>query len=704
MTIATATNTIDNTNYKQEWQWSTLAGTDALKISSTSTLATGNTQTLLNVDLSGANANSAQTTYAAQFSNTHTGTTSTNVAIFATASGGTTANICVDALHVAGGIAARFRTSTSGIQFQQYTALTNYYAIYPTGVTPGTTNMIAFIKNDGTDVGFNAATGGQFTISAGGAGNINFNASANGITIGANSASSRKLTVTNTTLSNTDTMLVNASGTAAAGNAKTALNVQTSGANATSTQTTYGIQSSNVSTGTSSTNIAGYFTASGGTNNYALIVPSGGGNVGIGTITPAVTDAIAIVGTNSGRISITVQNTNSAGNASFYFQNDRGSFASYGGLLHSGSTNAATFFGVSAVDKTFLISDGASSLGLGVGTLVSQPLTLGTNNLARVTILGAGNIGIGLTVPTAYMHFKAGTATAGTAPIKLTTASAVLNTTAEAGAIETNGTHLFWTDSAANRYQLDQQFVLVKDIAQTAHGFTVGQLLKRTTTSYQLAQADSAANAEVVGMVTRVVDANNFVMTTYGYFTGLTGLTANTTYFLSPTVAGGYTTTNPVAGGQVSKPLFNTDSTTSGYFINMRGSVNGGAAGTVRVVGIQVVDAATNTATGDAKAFFRIPSTMNNWVITGVAATVYTAGTTGTTDIQIRNKTTGNDVLSTKMTIDSTETDTNTAATPAVINTANDDVTTGQVIAIDVDAISTTPAQGLFIEIQFTSP
>jgi hypothetical protein len=30
------------------------------------------------------------------------------------------------------------------------------------------------------------------------------------------------------------------------------------------------------------TNTAGYFTATGGTNNYAIVVPSGGGNVGIG--------------------------------------------------------------------------------------------------------------------------------------------------------------------------------------------------------------------------------------------------------------------------------------------------------------------------------------------------------------------------------------------------------------------------------------
>jgi hypothetical protein len=87
---AEATNTINNTNYLQEWQWNTLAGTSGLKLSSTSTLATGNAQKLFEVSLSGANDNATQTTYGGYFSNTHTGATSTNVGLYATASGGTT--------------------------------------------------------------------------------------------------------------------------------------------------------------------------------------------------------------------------------------------------------------------------------------------------------------------------------------------------------------------------------------------------------------------------------------------------------------------------------------------------------------------------------------------------------------------------------------------------------------------------------------
>lgn len=122
------------------------------------------------------------------------------------------------------------------------------------------------------------------------------------------------------------------------------------------------------------------------------------------------------------------------------------------------------------------------------------------------------------------------------------------------------------------------------------------------------------------------------------------------------------------------------------------------------VVGIMVVDPATDCATGDGKAYFRVPLELNGMNLTGVAMTVYTAGTTGTQDVQLRNKTDSVDMLSTKMTIDSTETDTSTAATPAVIDATKDDVATGDVIAIDVDAVQTTKAKGLYIEMRFELP
>jgi hypothetical protein len=133
---ADATNTINNTNYLQEWQWNTLAGTSGLKLSSTSTLATGNAQKLFEVSLSGANDNATQTTYGGYFSNTHTGATSTNVGLYATASGGTT----------------NYAIQTSGAILLDNIAITNNgtNSISFGGGTPSVNSSFFFGENSGS--------------------------------------------------------------------------------------------------------------------------------------------------------------------------------------------------------------------------------------------------------------------------------------------------------------------------------------------------------------------------------------------------------------------------------------------------------------------------------------------------------------------------------------------------------------------------
>lgn len=88
LVAGTKANTLDSAGWAQTWTWNTLAGNSGLTLSSNSTAATGNAQTLFNISLSGPNATAAQTTYGQQISNTHTGG-GTNVALYATASGGT---------------------------------------------------------------------------------------------------------------------------------------------------------------------------------------------------------------------------------------------------------------------------------------------------------------------------------------------------------------------------------------------------------------------------------------------------------------------------------------------------------------------------------------------------------------------------------------------------------------------------------------
>jgi hypothetical protein len=123
-----------------------------------------------------------------------------------------------------------------------------------------------------------------------------------------------------------------------------------------------------------------------------------------------------------------------------------------------------------------------------------------------------------------------------------------------------------------------------------------------------------------------------------------------------------------------------------------------------RAVQVVVFEWATDVATGDGKYYFHIDSRIAGMNLVDVHAEVITAGTTGTTDIQIHNVTQTADMLSTKLTIDSAETGSDTAATAAVIDTANDDVAENDLLRIDVDAVSTTAPQGLIITMGFRLP
>ena len=90
LTAATATNNIQNENYKQRWNWNTLAGDTAMVIASNSTAAASNLQNLLTVWQSGNNSTSSQTTYAARFINNKGGATGTNIGAYFEALNGAT--------------------------------------------------------------------------------------------------------------------------------------------------------------------------------------------------------------------------------------------------------------------------------------------------------------------------------------------------------------------------------------------------------------------------------------------------------------------------------------------------------------------------------------------------------------------------------------------------------------------------------------
>ena len=107
--------------------------------------------------------------------------------------------------------------------------------------------------------------------------------------------------------------------------------------------------------------------------------------------------------------------------------------------------------------------------------------------------------------------------------------------------------------------------------------------------------------------------------------------------------------------------------------------------------------------TGDGKAYWRVPSVCNGMNLVAVAGHATTASSSGLPTVQIANVTDSVDMLTTKLTIDANEKDSSTAATAAVIDTAHDDVATGDELRVDVD-VAGTGTKGLMVELQFQLP
>ena len=69
------------------------------------------------------------------------------------------------------------------------------------------------------------------------------------------------------------------------------------------------------------------------------------------------------------------------------------------------------------------------------------------------------------------------------------------------------------------------------------------------------------------------INGNDFNVVFEGKVTGLTSLTIGVVYFLSPTIAGAITTTEPSNIGEISKPILIATSSTTGNILRYRGII-----------------------------------------------------------------------------------------------------------------------------------
>ena len=310
-------------------------------------------------------------------------------------------------------------------------------------------------------------------------------------------------------------------------------------------------------------------------------------------------------------------------------------------------------------------------------------------------------------------------------------------------------------------------------VTQNSHGLTLGYPVKMTSSGYAHATADSAANAEVVGIIIATT-TNTLTIALGGRITVdgcVPNVTTGTVLFLQVS-AGLLAATEPSSAGQISKPMaVVTVANSEMIMVQQRGEViSTGAASiadgsitlakmavnsidsdqyvdgsidlvhmsansidsdqyvdgsidtvhigdnqvtlakldnTARETNIQlvVVDFATALTTGNGKFYFYVPATLNGFNIVAVHAEVITAPAGSVATFMLHNVTSGADILSTAITIDAGETGSDTAATAAVINTSEDDLTTHDIIRVDIDGVgSGTAGSGLIINMTCRLP
>lgn len=122
-----------------------------------------------------------------------------------------------------------------------------------------------------------------------------------------------------------------------------------------------------------------------------------------------------------------------------------------------------------------------------------------------------------------------------------------------------------------------------KKYQQTAHNFSIGNVVSFNGTNYVKGIASAGNTFEFLGIVSSIIDANNFTLTYAGFIdlSTIGGLSANTVYFVSPTVAGAITPIEPTGAGESSRPIIITQETTKGLVMMQRSYIvsNSGSSG-----------------------------------------------------------------------------------------------------------------------------
>lgn len=177
------------------------------------------------------------------------------------------------------------------------------------------------------------------------------------------------------------------------------------------------------------------------------------GEIGIGTDNPI--ERFELKGPGDNDFQITSASTNPP---NLIFYNTGGTLAAPNALATNGEIGSIivkTHDGsaIREVGGFRFFMDGTATPGSAPSRFVINTVPAGsTIQQQRLSIRSTGNVGISEANPTATLHLRAGTATAGSSPLKFNTGTSLA--TPEAGSMEYNGSNLFFTPASIVRKQV----------------------------------------------------------------------------------------------------------------------------------------------------------------------------------------------------------------------------------------------------------
>lgn len=303
------------------------------------------------------------------------------------------------------------------------------------------------------------------------------------------------------------------------------------------------------------------------TNDYSFILPG----------TPGNGSASALVGLSvNGNATTTWLNYGSALGGSSLVQRDASNNFSAGTITATLSGNATN---ITATSNSTLTTLSALSL---PGSQVSGNISGNAANITDTTLTGK-------TLTDSSISSTA-TTVVGTGAFKLPTGNASTDrptgtATQLKGMVRYNDTDdVFEGYNELGGWSAIGGGGTTDRVTQASHGFVVGDTLYLNGSTYTKAIATAANTAEVVGIVSRVIDASTFEITLVGEISGLlasnfveAALPATGEAIFLSTTDGKMTITEPATVGHVSVPLGVASGSGTMYVAPKRGNVIGGA-------------------------------------------------------------------------------------------------------------------------------